>query len=375
MMPCFNATVFIYSVVGASNKMERKIIHCDADCFYAAIEMRDNPSFRNRPLAVGGRADSRSVLSTCNYEARRYGIHSAMSSALAMRLCPQLLIVPHHMEKYKEASLKMRKIFHDYTDLVEPLSLDEAYIDVSACAQHNGSATLIAQEIRQRVYQDLNITVSAGVSNSKFLAKVASDWRKPNNIFVIPPRNVDSFIRALPVNKIHGVGKVTAEKLKSFGIQNCGDLRQFGLSALTHNFGSFGQRLYDLSNGKDDREVKPHRIRKSLSVEHTYAKDLSGTQFCLEKIPELLVELKRRLERLTDDYKVSKAFVKVKFSDFSTTTLERTGTTNQIGCYRGLMQEALNRKPSPVRLLGIGVRFNELLKQGEPAQMELFASH
>lgn len=354
--------------------MERKIIHCDADCFYAAIEMRDNPSYRNRPMAVGGRADGRGVLSTCNYEARRFGVHSAMPSAHALRLCPDLLIVPHNMEKYKAASASMAEIFRDYTDLVEPLSLDEAYLDVSNSVHHSGSATRIAEEIRQRVQSSLNITVSAGVSNSKFLAKVASDWRKPDGLFVIPPHQVGQFVAQLPVTKIHGVGKVTAAKLAGLGIDTCADLQRFGLAALVQHFGVFGQRLYELSQGEDHRQVKPHRVRKSLSVEHTYSKDLDSEGACLDKLPSLVQELKRRMARISNQYSVAKAFVKVKFSDFTTTTLERAGTTHQMECYRLLMQEALERKASSVRLLGVGVRFHGVAPQGSFEQLDLFTN-
>ena len=352
--------------------MTRKIIHCDADCFFAAIEMRDDPALRNRPMAVGGSADRRGVISTCNYEARQYGIHSAMPSAQAKKLCPQLLIVPHRMEEYKKASQAMREIFLSYTDLVEPLSLDEAYLDVTDCQEHQGSATRIAEEIRQRIFEKLQITVSAGVSNSKFLAKIASDWRKPNGLFVITPDQVDDFVQQLPVQKIHGVGKVTAAKLHRLGIKHCGELRAYELPELSQHFGSFGKRLYELSRGIDQRSVKTTRIRKSLSVEHTYARDLPDEYSCQEKIPTLLSELKTRLDRIGPEYKVSKAFVKVKFSDFSTTTLERTGTGPELVHYKELMSEAVKRKQHAVRLLGVGVRFNGQLPGREYSQLELF---
>ena len=266
----------------------------------------------------------------------------------------------------------MREIFLDYTDLVEPLSLDEAYLDVSDCDRHSGSATRIAEEIRQRVQSTLNITVSAGVSNSKFLAKIASDWRKPDNLFVIPPADVDAFVAELPVSKIHGVGKVTATKLANLGINTCADLRRFGLPGLVRHFGVFGPRLYELSQGIDKRQVKPQRIRKSLSVEHTYSQDLTSAGACLEKLPGLVTELKRRLQSINDSYCVAKAFVKVKFSDFTTTTLERAGTTHHMDSYQPLMQEALERQASAVRLLGVGVRFKALASEGSVEQLELF---
>ena len=296
-----------------------------------------------------------------------------MPSAQAKKLCPQLIIVPHNMEKYKEASKVMREVFHRYTDLVEPLSLDEAYLDVTDCEACGGSATRIAEEIRASIYSQLNITVSAGVSNSKFLAKIASDWRKPDGLFVIPPDRVDAFVRDLPVKKIHGVGKVTAEKLHRMGIETCGDLRAYDLVALSKKMGSFGKRLHELVHGIDHRAVKPSRIRKSLSVEHTYAQDLPNGDPCREKVPELLKELERRLGKLGPEYKVTKAFVKVKFSDFTTTTLERVGTEASLGDYLDLMGEALERQQSAIRLLGIGVRFGEIHASNAPKQLELFA--
>lgn len=350
----------------------RKIIHIDADCFYAAIEMRDDPSLRNRPIAVGGSSDRRGVISTCNYEAREFGVRSAMASATAMRLCPDLIIVPGRMEKYRDASMVMREIFFDYTELVEPLSLDEAYLDVSESDRCRGSATLIAEEIRQRVFEKLKITVSAGVAPNKFLAKIASDWRKPNGIYVVTPSGVEGFVKDLPVRKIHGVGKVTSEKLSQMGIKTCGDLRRYSVFELAERFGSFGPRLHELARGEDQREVKPSRRRKSLSVEHTYPADLTDVSQCLDKLPELFVQLKGRLNRLDSDYRVTKAFVKVKFDDFSTTTLERLGTGARIGDYRELMEEAVQRGTGSVRLLGMGVRFVDLREQREGAQLDLF---
>ena len=351
-------------------KTNRKIIHIDADCFYAAIEMRDDPNLRHRPIAVGGSSTRRGVISTCNYEARRFGVHSAMSSAHALRLCPDLIIVPGNMEKYRQASQVMREIFFDYTELVEPLSLDEAYLDVSECEKQQGSATRIAEEIRARVCAALNITVSAGVAPNKFLAKIASDWNKPNGLFVVTPKQVDGFVKDLPVKKIHGVGKVTTEKLKRHGIETCSDIRAIPLQDLTRLFGSFGLRLHELALGLDNREVKPHRVRKSLSVERTFAEDLASKEQCLEKLPGLLEEYKKRAGKLGKEYRIAKAFVKVKFNDFTSTTLERVGTSARISDYHGLLTQALERQDKPVRLLGIGVRFFQLNDEFE--QLELF---
>ncbi len=350
--------------------MERKIIHCDADCFYAAIEMRDNPYLRDKPIAVGGSEQRRGVISTCNYIARRFGVRSAMASGLAKKLCPDLIIMPHRFEQYRQASELMRDIFHQYTDLVEPLSLDEAYLDVSGVDLCDGSATHMAEEIRAKIKSAVNITVSAGVSNSKFLAKIASDWQKPDGLFVIKPDQVSQFVHQLPVAKIHGVGKVTTAKLQQLGIVTCGDLQQKNLEELNRYFGSFGQRLYEFARGIDNRPVTPTRTRKSLSVEHTYPQDLPNINACLQRLPELYTELTQRLSKISGDYWVTKAFVKVKYSDFSSTTLERVGTQPRMADYQSLIQEAVLRKPLPVRLLGVGVRFRSSDEQPSTPQEE-----
>lgn len=352
--------------------MTRKIIHVDADCFFAAIEMRDNPDLRGRPMAVGGDPGKRGVISTCNYEARAFGVRSAMASALALRDCPSLLIVPHNMEKYREASQVMRNIFCDYTDLVEPLSLDEAFLDVSECNQHQGSATRMAEEIRARIARALEITVSAGVAPNKFLAKVASDWQKPDGLTVIAPEAVDDFVRQLPVERISGVGRVTAEKMHRLEIHTCGDLRRYSQFELSEAFGSFGPRLHELCRGVDDRPVRTSRRRKSLSVEHTFAHDLNSLEDCLAQVPELLAKLSKRLLGLDDDYLVVKAFVKVKFDDFTSTTLERAGMQADVQDYQQLLEEAFGRSDRPVRLLGLGVRFVDLKSGDDFTQMDFF---
>ncbi|MGH1370535.1 MAG: DNA polymerase IV [Cellvibrionaceae bacterium] len=350
----------------------RKIIHVDADCFFAAIEMRDDPKLRDRPMAVGGDPGRRGVISTCNYEAREFGIHSAMASITAKRLCPELIIVPHSTGKYREASQVMRDIFFDYTDLVEPLSLDEAFLDVSDCSKHQGSATLIAQEIRQRIESALSITVSAGVGPNKFIAKVASDWQKPDGLTVVTPAQVDSFTAQLPIKKVFGVGKVTAEKMYRVGVKTCGDLRRYSIFELSELFGSFGPRLHSLCRGQDERQVKPSRRRKSLSVEHTYERDLPSLATCLAQLPELFSQLKGRLKKVEEDYRVVKAFAKIKFDDFSSTTVERVGTQARLDDYQSLMEEAFERGQRPVRLLGIGVRFVDLNEDEDFVQLDIF---
>ena len=353
----------------------RKIIHCDADCFFAAIEMRDDPSLVGRPIAVGGSADRRGVISTCNYEARAYGIHSAMATATARRLCPGLILLPHRFDAYKKAAQQIREIFFDYSELVEPLSLDEAFIDVSDTSYCKGSATLMAQEIRQRVFEQVGISVSAGVAPNKFLAKIGSDWNKPNGLTVISPDRVDGFIQQLPVAKIFAVGKVTANKMHRLGIHTCNDLRRYSIYQLTDMFGSFGLRLHELSFGIDNRPVKVSRIRKSLSVEHTYSQDLAKVDGCLMQLPDLFQKLSQRLSAMDVSYRVSKQFVKVKFNNFQSTTMECVSRgTPRLAVFRDLCEQSYQRgEGKAVRLLGLGVRFHNQAFDGAE-QLDLFGT-
>ncbi|MBA6418543.1 DNA polymerase IV [Pseudomonas neustonica] len=336
----------------------RKIIHVDCDCFYAAIEMRDDPRLRGRPLAVGGDPGKRGVISTCNYEARAFGVHSAMASAYAKRLCPDLLIVPGRMSVYREASAAIQAIFTDYTDLIQPLSLDEAYLDVTESQACRGSATLIAREIRQRVQASQGITVSAGVAPNKFLAKIASDWNKPDGLKVILPDEVEAFVHQLPVTKLHGVGKVMAERLKRVGVDVCSELLPWRKQDLVREFGSFGERLWQLARGIDDRPVVVESKRQSVSVEHTYEHDLPDLDACQAALPPLLDKLAERLGRLDSVYRVSKPFIKLKFHDFTQTTLEQAGAPITPEGYAELCAQAYARGGRAVRLIGVGVRLD-----------------
>lgn len=355
---------------GAFRTIVRKIIHIDCDCFYAAIEMRDDPLLVNRPVAVGGAADRRGVIATCNYEARAFGVRSAMPSRQALKLCPDLLILKPRMDAYKEASRSIHGIFRDYTEQIEPLSLDEAYLDVSQSPHLEGSATRMAREIQRRIWQEVRITVSAGVAPNKFLAKIASDWNKPNGLFVIAPDQVDAFVSELPVAKLHGVGKVTAERMARLGIHTCKDLRQRERRVLLREFGSFGERLWQLARGNDERAVQSDGRRQSLSVEHTYDQDLPDLAACLLHLPALLEELETRLHRLDDRYCAGKPFVKLKFHDFTQTTLEQAGAGRDLNSYSRLLGSAYVRGNKPVRLIGIGVRLLDLRERHE--QMVLF---
>jgi DNA polymerase-4 len=351
------------------NAPARKIIHCDCDCFYASVEMRDDPSLRDVPLAVGGRPDQRGVVATCNYEARRYGIHSAMATAQALKLCPALVVIAPNMEKYRIASRQILAIYGHYTDLVEPLSLDEAYLDVSDSPHCKGSATLIAQEIRARIFATVGITASAGVAPNKFVAKVASDWNKPDGLFLVRPGEVDAFVAALPVKKLFGVGKVTAAKLNKLGADSCADLRGWTLLELQHHFGSFGTRLHDLCRGIDNRDVSNARERKSVSVEETYTPDLPDLQACLALIAELHASLQARIARAGAGKLVNKLFVKLKFANFTQTTVECAGRAPNVAQFEQLMETGFARGSQPVRLLGVGVRLGEAESVG---QLRLF---
>ncbi len=301
----------------------RKIIHVDMDCFFAAVEMRDDPSLRDIPLAIGGSADRRGVISTANYPARRYGVHSAMSTAMALKLCPHLTLLPGRMAAYKEASLHIREIFARYTPLIEPLSLDEAYLDVTDSPQCNGSATLIAQEIRQAIADELNLTASAGIAPIKFLAKIASEMNKPNGQYVITPAQVPAFLQQLPLSKIPGVGKVTAKRLEEVGLITCADVQQYDLAQLLKRFGKFGRVLWERCQGIDRREISPERLRKSVGVERTLAEDIHDWEDCETLIiDKLYPELEMRLRKVKPDLHIARQGVKLKFQDFQQTTQE-----------------------------------------------------
>ncbi len=337
--------------------IQRKIIHIDMDCFYAAVEIRDNPALVDKPVAVGGSSDRRGVLCTCNYIARRYGVRSAMSTAQAYRLCPDLLVLPVNMNKYREAADIIHGIFREYTEWVEPLSLDEAYLDVSNSSHCKGSATLIAAEIRKRIWEEVNLTASAGVAPNKFLAKIASGWKKPNGLFVIRPEEVTDFVKDLPVEKLFGVGKVTAKKLYEQGFKLCSDLRAASKIDLIERFGKFGQQLYEQSHGIDHRVVEPNRIRKSLSVEHTFSHDLQTKEECFAALNKLYPVLIKRLHDAAPDYLIKNQYIKLKFNDFKQTTHEKISNQANWVEYQNLLEEIYATEHPPVRLLGLGVHF------------------
>ncbi|WP_089710324.1 DNA polymerase IV [Halomonas daqiaonensis] len=333
----------------------RKILHADCDCFFAAVEMRDNPALRDIPLAIGGSREQRGVIATCNYPARTFGIHSAMPTAQALRLCPQLTLMRGQFEKYREVSRQIQAVFHELTPLVEPLSLDEAFLDVTEVEGFRGSATWMAEWLKEECYRRTGITVSVGAAPSKFLAKIASDWEKPDGLTVIPPERVDAFVRELPVKKLHGVGPATGAKLDAMGIRTCAELRELPIERLLDDFGKFGRRLFELSRGIDDRPVRIERERKSVSVETTFDRDLPDLATASAALAPLCEKLQGRLERHGHP-PMAGLFVKVRFDDFSLTTLESRGLTPDADSYTRLLEQAWSRARRPVRLLGVGVR-------------------
>lgn len=276
----------------------------------------------------------------------------------AVRICPDLVVVPTNIDKYRAESVKIHKIFTAYTTLIEPLSLDEAYLDVTHASHAGGSATLIAREIREKVRQHLGITISAGIAPNKFLAKIASDWNKPDGQFTISPDQVQTFVARLPVNKILGVGTVTARRMQDLGIYTCADLQKQSITKLNKHFGKFGTRLYDLCRGQDERPVKTQRIRKSLSVERTYERDLATRAACTDALEVLLGELENRIARADCAHRIAGRTIKVRFSDFDTTTAANIGTLINLQAYQQLFDIAWERQKKAVRLIGIGVRLN-----------------
>ena len=299
----------------------RKIIHIDMDAFYASVEQMDNPELQGKPVAVGG-SEKRGVISAASYEARKFGVRSAMAGNLAVKLCSNLIFVKPNFDRYTEISKAIRSIFYDYTDLVEPLSLDEAYLDVTHNKKGNPSASLIAKEIRERIFNEIGLTASAGISINKFVAKVASDFNKPNGQKTVNPEDVMVFLEQLDIRKFYGVGKVTADKMYQNGIFTGLDLKDKSMAYLEANFGKSGRYYYDVVRGIHNSEVKPNRIRKSLAAERTFNENLSSEVFMLEKLTNIADEVSRRLSKSKVAGKT--LTLKIKYSDFSLQTRSKT---------------------------------------------------
>ena len=312
---CFCPHVFVS--LSSETMPQRKIIHIDMDAFYASVEQRDDPSLRGRPIAVG-HDGPRGVVSTASYEARPYGVRSALPSVTARRLCTDLIFVPARFDVYKAVSQQVRDIFREYTELVEPLSLDEAFLDVT----HERSATLVAREIKARIRRQTELTASAGVSVNKMLAKIASDYRKPDGLFTIAPSEVEAFVAALPVERFFGIGAVTAERMHRMGIHTGADLRQWDEAALVQRFGKAGHAYYGYARGVDEREVEPHRVRKSVGAETTFAEDTDDRTRLSMELAAVREEVWNRIQR--HEFRGKTAVLKLKYDDFRQITRSKT---------------------------------------------------
>jgi DNA polymerase-4 len=334
----------------------RKIIHIDMDAFYASVEQMDHPELRGKPIAVGG-SENRGVVAAASYEARKFGVRSAISGVLAKKNCPELIFVSPRFDRYKEISKKIHAIFHDYTDLVEPLSLDEAYLDVTQNKKGNPSATLLAKEIRTRILNEVGLTASAGISVNKFVAKIASDYNKPNGQKTVNPDELLSFLEELPIRKFYGVGKVTTEKMYQLGIFTGLELKSKSLEFLSTHFGKSGAFYYHVVRGIHNSEVKPDRITKSVAAEHTFDTNLSSEIFMLEQLEKIATSLERRLKKQNIAGKT--VTLKIKYSDFSQQT--RSKTVPYFIAGKGLILENVKellyqeRMKDSVRLLGISL--------------------
>lgn len=335
--------------------MIRKIIHIDMDCFYAAIEVRDDPSLEGRPVGVGG-SSGRGVLTTANYEARKFGCRSAMPVFKARQLCPEIILTPVRFDVYREESAKIRAIFGRYTDLVQPLSLDEAYLDVSHRLE---SGAALAKEIRRAIYLETGLTASAGIAQNKMIAKVASDWNKPNGQLEVRPEEVDGFMRGLRVAKLQGVGKKGQETLAKLGVETCGDLQQFSKVEIAGKLGRWGLELYERCRGRDEREVSVDRTRKSLSKERTFRENIDDLDWLMNVLRKLREEVEESVKRKSDQ-EIKSRVVKLKFEDFTQTTAEKAGALMEESVYEELLRLAWSRRGGKsVRLLGVGVKFEE----------------
>ncbi|MET4137676.1 DNA polymerase IV [Pedobacter sp. UYP1] len=363
----------------AEKTLQRKIIHIDMDAFYATVEQRDFPEYRGKPIVVGGSPDGRGVVATASYEAREFGIHSAMSSRKAIQLCPHAIFVYPRFDAYKSVSVSIREIFRRYTDLIEPLSLDEAFLDVTTDKLNIGSALEIAKQIKDAIKNELNLSASAGVSSNKFVAKIASDMNKPDGLTFIGPSKINAFMEKLPVEKFFGVGKVTADKMKKMGLYNGADLKKLSEQELIRKFGKTGKFYYKIVRGIDDRPVQPHRLTKSLSVEDTFGKDLISTEELVTELELIAEKVAERLEK--NKLKGKTLTLKIKFDDFKQLT-RNTSFPTGVSDYATIITAAkellfkVETDDRKIRLLGITLsNFGTSINPGkftDPDQLELF---
>jgi DNA polymerase-4 len=342
------------------------------DCFYAAVHMRDDPSLRGKPVVIGGRPEGRGVVAAASYEARRFGVHSAMPSSRARRLCPGLIFIPPDFRRYSRESEKIFAIYREITPLVQAVSIDEAYLDVTDYLGEAGSATAVAKEIRRRVREERGLTVSVGVGPNRLVAKIASDFHKPDGLTVVPPHKVQAFLDPLPVRRLHGVGPATEKALAEMGVQTVADLRAVEVEDLTARFGKHGRLLHEFARGIDDRPVETHQERKSLGTENTYAEDLADLKEMEEEVCRMAAEVADSLSRR--GFAASTVTVKVRYADFTTVTRSRSFTlpVHQAADIAASARDLLRRTEAPnrpVRLLGVTA---SNLVQGRMVQLLLF---
>lgn len=350
----------------AEEEIERKIIHIDMDCFYAAIEMRDNPKLRGKPVAVGG-SGRRGVLCTANYEARVFGCRSAMPGFKALELCPELIIVPVRFDVYRAVSYQVRAIFGRFTENIEPLSLDEAYLDVSHWNSNGGG---IAREVRSQIFEETGLTASAGIAPNKMLAKIASDVKKPNGQLEIRSQEVKAFMKDLPVGALWGVGKKSQERLRAKGYETCGQISSSDRWSVVADLGRWGSELYDMSHGRDARSVTSQRVRKSVSKETTFTDDVISEAALRPVLTGLISGVENTLVTKYSERRIKALVIKLKFSDFTSTTIERASMCVDPALAEVLLTEGWQRGAGKaVRLLGFGVRLEH--KDGG-SQMEMF---
>lgn len=374
-------------IQGDASSSVRKIIHVDMDAFYASVEQRDNPELRGRPVIVGGRPNGRGVVAACSYEARHFGIHSAMPSAEAGRLCPQADFVEPRFEAYKQASQQIQAVFKEFTSIIEPLSLDEAYLDVTGNTLFGGSAVLLAREIKSMIWERTQLVASAGISYNKFLAKIASDYEKPNGLFCIVPKDGEAFVASLPVGRFHGVGKVTEARMHDLGILSGADLRLWNEEELAREFGKSGAYYYRVARGVDHRPVRSSRVRKSMGSERTFGENIRDKKKMLDVLNQLSDELVEML--IARKLSSSTVTAKVRFGDFETLTRAHThrqgsldGASARVALAylldRALADDAQSDRAakrgtrhSGVRLLGVSFSALSSVDEDSPQQLEI----
>ena len=341
------------------------------DSFFASIEIRDNPNLQNKPVAVGGKANERGVLTTCNYLARKYGLHSAMSSKTAIQLCKDLIILPVDITKYRKISKEIFKIFKCYSRKIEPVSIDEAFLDVSESEYCQGDPEEMAKQIRSCIKADFGITASAGISSNKLIAKICSDWNKPDNQFSICDDEIQNFIKTVSLKSIPGIGRVNFKKCKTLNMTSCSDMQKMSQDELINMFGSYGYTLFNLVRGIDNREIETNRIRKSISVEDTFLHDLNDTASCTQQLSILYTKLIERCKSSNvNTNEVREIFLKIKFNNFETITRQKKSLKIELDEFKNLFDSNIVKIVKPIRLLGIGFRLKD--KREESSQYDIF---